>query len=634
VFRVRRQVLLVITLFSSLGLIACGNSNGMHGSPAPPVFTSTPGTAASQGNAYSYQITATDPSGGTVSFSLTTSPTGAALSGNSLAWTPAASESRLSNSFTVTATTSEGGTATQSWSVSPTGTVTVNWVNTNWESTGPVHVPVSPSASLNVSAVVPQPDGSLTVLNGTNSAPGVVTISGVPAGYYWLTFTPALSAIAPLAYWTSTSTFDAGRDFAGSPVSLLSTPEPTNLDFGLSGLDSVASATSVSFSPAMQLQLPYFGDPADSTTLTVSLNENSNIDWSQVKSGFLLQYEPSTLGPLNNLVLGPAAELSGLSLANGTTNTITQSLQPSPQASLGINVLGSQWANLFTNASPSAPTSYSSGISLIAEPFVTGTDATGLDDLTLAGTSLQISGNGFAFQPFGGCDALGFPLIGTNTQPAILTDQNLGTLQYGDPFSSSWARVFSFCEEAVVPIPLPNSSATMDFALVAGVRTAPSNSPIGPLVGPVQSATIGGGSLFTAATLTTASPTLNWSAPTGTNLIGYTVGVFVAVTQTDGTVAYARAGTFSTAKTSITLVPLSGGNTYVFSITALVNAAANIETSPHRSALPTAFASVVSAPITILSGASAPAIRGDAKVVRRLSQPVERDGTKGRAGTR
>ena len=67
-------------------------------------------------------------------------------------------------------------------------------------------------------------------------------------------------------------------------------------------------------------------------------------------------------------------------------------------------------------------------------------------------------------------------------------------------------------------------------------------------------------------------------------------------------------------------MPLTGGNTYVFSITALVDAGANMETNPNRSALPTGFASVVSAPMTINSGAPAVAIHGDAKVVRRLSE--------------
>jgi hypothetical protein len=44
---------------------------------------------------------------------------------------------------------------------------------------------------------------------------------------------------------------------------------------------------------------------------------------------------------------------------------------------------------------------------------------------------------------------------------------------------------------------------------------------------------------------------------------------------------------------------LVANKTYVFQITALVNGHANMETSPHHSALPLASADVISAPITI-----------------------------------
>ena len=135
-----RRVSLIVLFMPLLGLlIACGS--GSHSVPQSPVFTSTPVTAASQGASYSYTLAATDPSGGTVTFSLPTAPSGATITGSTINWTPAAAESRVSNSFAAMATTSSGGTATQSWTVTPTGTVTVNWVNTDWTPTGPVQTP-------------------------------------------------------------------------------------------------------------------------------------------------------------------------------------------------------------------------------------------------------------------------------------------------------------------------------------------------------------------------------------------------------------------------------------------------------------------------------------------------------------
>ena len=124
--------------------------------------------------------------------------------------------------------------------------------------------------------------------------------------------------------------------------------------------------------------------------------------------------------------------------------------------------------------------------------------------------------------------------------------------------------------------------------------------------------------MFTPATLTTTSPTLSWNAGSGTTPIGYIVEVFVATTLATGQQLYRPSGFYSTAKTSFTPFSLSGGNTYVFVITTVVNAGANMETSPHRSALPGGSASVISAPITVGAGAAPRLVRGDARVVKRF----------------
>jgi hypothetical protein len=192
----------------------------------------------------------------------------------------------------------------------------------------------------------------------------------------------------------------------------------------------------------------------------------------------------------------------------------------------------------------------------------------------------------------------------------------------GDPFPSTWTRALSSCQEATVPIAIPNSTATANLSLVASETVAPSSSPLVPLAFPVQNPNINGASIFSANTLNTTSPTLSWSAPSGAAPSGYTVPTFVQTTF-GGAQSYQPASFYHTAKTSVTLPPLSGGNTYVFVITAHVDGAANMEAGPYRSALPTGFANVVSAPVTISSGAAAPAIHGDAKVVTRLSQPTD-----------
>jgi hypothetical protein len=605
--------------------ISCGGgaAGGTKITAEPPIFTTTPPSTAAQSTAYSYSIAATDPSGGSVTFALTTGPTGASLSGDTLTWTPTAAQSRASNNFTVTATSSENATASQSWTVSPTGIVTVNWINTYWEPSGPVQFPVMPAAGLEISAVVPESDGSFTVLKSASASPGVFTIAGVPAGNYWLTLGPIdLLPSSSSAYWTSASTIDIGHDLAGTPPAILNSIITTVFDLNLSGLDSVTEQTPLLFQPENQtltLPLPL---AADTSSADLTLTIEGNIDWSQVSELFLGQYEPQALAPLNNAVLGPSVLLTDQSFVNSSVNPLTETFSTTP-ASLPLAIQGSQWSALLTGAEPAAPTSYASAFSLVAEPYVTGINAPGGaagPDLTLAATSTT-TGIIFALEPFGStCDAPGFPFI-PFAAPAITTDQTLGSLNYSDPFDSSWTRAESFCEEALVPIPIPNSTTTANFALVDSSTTAPTKSPIAPIVSAVQQPTINGASLYTAATLTTTTPALAWTAPSTGAPYGYRITAFVEITA-DNITTYQIAGVFNTSQTTTTLPPLSAGNTYVFSIAAEVDGAANVQASPFRSALPTGSASVVSAPITISNAAAQPVIRGDARVIRRFSEPA------------
>jgi hypothetical protein len=612
----------------------CGSSSGAHTQPSTPVFTSVPATAATQGVAYTVQLAAVDPAGGSVTFSLPQAPTGAALSGSTVTWTPTAAQSRVSNSFMATATTASGGTASQSWTVMPGGTITVNWVNTYWTENGQVQVPEPSSEALNISALVTNTDGSITVEKSSATSPGVFSIPNVPGGYYWLE-TPSG------AYWTSASAFDAGRNMAGDQEPILTTPtsQITNFDLNLSGLESVPQTSFVELSFPFQLGSGFaFGVSANSTTLTgTKVGFEGDIDWSRIESAFLSQYVPATLGSLNNYVLGSTVEATGLSLTNGATYTLTETLQTGPQASFDVSVPGaSQWSGLFANAGPAAATPHASALSVSAQPYVSGINAGGLS-LSLASTAVPSQSQSFLSPPTASCDATGFDVgssnsnssFGTSTgstaapaQAAITTDEDFGTLQYADPFDSSWTRSATLCQEYTVAIPA-GTGATANFALVDSVTVPVSTTAapsFAPLVSPVLSPTINSANFFTAAALNTATIPLSWTAPATGTPFGYAVRVYVLSTLAGASPTYAAAGTFNTAQTSITLPPLSGGNTYVFTITAEADATAKVETGPFRSSLPTGSATVVSAPITINTGALTPAIHGDRRVIAQLSQ--------------
>lgn len=629
----RSLVLPFVLLSFAVFLSSCSSSgSGSKGSAQAPIFSTIAPTGAAQGTAYSYQVEAVDPSGGTVTFALTTGPTGATISGSTISWTPTAAQSRTGNNFVVTATTSEGANATQSWSVSPTGIITVNVVNTYWEPSGPVQVPDDAAVSASVSVVVPNSDGSLTVLKGATAAPGVVCIAGVPAGNYWLTSgninTPFPLSSGGSAHWTGASTIDLGSDVAWGPSAATTSENQTTVAFNLSGLDSVNAETAVTFSTGNQGFSAGLSDFPNSTSLAQTLTFSTDVDFSEVTSAFLAQYELTTLGSFSMGVTGPSALLSNLTIANGGSSTITQTLSSTP-ASLGVSVQGSQWASTLTGASVSAPNSYLSGYSVIAEPFVVGVNAPvevagapalNFNNIVLAATPYVLQPDNFFFGQFISCDPTGFSYNSQNTQPGITTDETLGTLQYSDSLPSTWTRAETFCDEALTPVAIPNSSSTANFALVTSASTPPSSTPLIPVVSPVQSPLINNASLFAAATLNMTTPSLSWSAPATGSPYGYAVVPYLFTNSTNA-IPYVATTAFYSSQTSITLPPLSAGNTYVFSITALVDGAANVQTSPFRSALPTGYASVVSAPITISSSAPEVKIHGDAGVVRGLSQP-------------
>ena len=587
---------LVVSFF----LEACGGGpTGAANSTAvslTPTFTSTPGTAASQGAAYTYQIETSPGS----NVALVTAPSGATLAGNALTWTPSAAQSRVPNQFSLAASTA-AGSATQSWSVTPAGTVSGSWVDTYWTSSGPVSVPFDWSKAPTLippRALIPQPDGSFQTLQGKGNSDGTFSIPNVPGGYYWL-------APAGSAYWTSGSTFDFGSNGNPPPNGLPVLANITNtFTLNFNGLDALQSGDEVVFfwdsaPPFSLVATP--ASPAGATSFSATATINSNLDFSQSAPGFLLQYEPETFGTLSALMLGPELTIPSLSFPGGTsTITLTQTLNPSPKASFDLNIEGSAWVPLFSGAGPSSATPERVDLELTTQPFVTGANA-----LSTFGTRIALLGD---LQPlpalFSAVCADSHPTAPNSFtappgEPPITTDQDFGPVQYEDPFPPAWPRVFTFCQTASVPVPIPGSTTPILFQLVDTQISSVPQSPISPLTGQVQNPTIDGMSLFVAESVSATGVTLKWTAPSGVTPTGYRITVFVAGALSNGVISYLPTSEFYTAKTSALLPLLQAGKTYVFLITAILDGAANFETQPNRSALPIAFVSIVSAPIAV-----------------------------------
>ena len=589
----------------------CGTVSSTPPPPPPPpatkpTFTSTAPTSANEGVAYSYQVTATSPDSSAITFSLTTAPVGATLSGSTVSRTPPHAESRTSNSFTITATTAAGGSATQSWTVTPNGTVNITAVATYWTPSGSVNVPPQWPTGVNYpAALVPQSDGSLQRLQGAVNADGSFSIPSVPAGNYWLEINPNAN------YWTTTSDFDDGYDVIGSLPPTTATQNTTTFTSSISGITPSASAgdfffaqtdLDTSFSPA-------FGPiPANSTTFTSNLPVTSNVDWTKVTTLYLGQYVFTTSGGFTGYLLGPSATVPNVAFTNGGTNPINGTLSSSPSASLPLSITGSAWAALASSIGPGTPSPTVSDYSVFAQPFAT-------DRLALPPAGLLLGPDLILLAPAAppttapipvpasyacifSVAATTFPLSGLGIAP-ITTDVNYGTLSYGDPYPSNWPRMFQYCQISTVTLPRPGFTATDTFIVTNKQTTALPIGAVAPILGPVQSPTVNGGNAFQTAPLTTTAVTVAWSAPSKGQPYGYFVQVYQLGNLPSGGTGYTLAGVYGTAKTSVAIPFLTSGNTYVFAILAESDASATIEKNPLRQKTPSAESAVISAPFVI-----------------------------------
>ena len=146
----------------------------------PPRITSTPVTAATVGQAYRYDVDATDPdSGDTLAYSLTTAPSGMSISRSSglIDWTPGAA-----GSFDVAVEVSDGkgGTARQPFRVAVVPVNASPKVNA-----GPDQAVTLPATANLIGTVtddgLPNPPGAVTTSWSKQSGPGNVTFGNVSA---------------------------------------------------------------------------------------------------------------------------------------------------------------------------------------------------------------------------------------------------------------------------------------------------------------------------------------------------------------------------------------------------------------------------------------------------------------------
>ena len=469
----------------------------------------------------------------------------------------------------------------------PSGTIRISRIDTLWNATGSTPNPFDWSvASSYAAALVPQPDGSFQSLPGTAGANGAFEIPNVPAGYYWLKLGPRD------IYWTSSSTFDMGGDFFVPTTNVIEpTTSTSTITFNYTSLDPTPTSGLLQFDNLGSGGLRYWGSTtAGFTTFTGALIFSSNVDYSVINKAFVTQYEPASFGPVAGYVLGPELSLSNVMLTMGAPNTISGTLNPRVPASINLSVQGSAWAHLSDHIASTVPAT-TGGFYLSAQPYIAadGPNVSLADQIYLIWTK---SNSFFGFASLTSPDC--------SQNPPFTTDVAAATVQYSDPFPAGWRRTFHVCQGASVSVPVPGGQ-TQSINLTNTQTTSLPTATVQPLLSAVQNAKINGADLFAAGTIGSAAVTLTWDPPAIGTPIGYEVSIMSQTTLPNGAVNYVSTTTLSTAKTSMTLLPnvLTSGKTYLFLIISVADGKTNMETSPHRSALPSASAQLLSAPVTI-----------------------------------
>ena len=142
-----------------------------------PVIESDPVTTAKEGAAYTYDVEATDPNGDTLTYSLTTSPTGMTINSNTgvISWTPTAA-----GSFDVTVEVSDDSKSdTQSFTITVDVTLLTSIVVL------PISMSIAAGSSKTITSVTAHYDNgvsaaiALTACTYVSNKTNVTVVNGV-----------------------------------------------------------------------------------------------------------------------------------------------------------------------------------------------------------------------------------------------------------------------------------------------------------------------------------------------------------------------------------------------------------------------------------------------------------------------
>jgi hypothetical protein len=396
-------------------------------------------------------------------------------------------------------------------------------------------VPVDLSATT-IAAYIPSGAG-YTVINGTGTSSGTFAIDNVPAGFYLLQF--GLNYL-----WTSSSVVDADyiSDFRSDVVQADYLTTFVSLD--LTNLNSWQSTDYLEMVCTNNNSFEFFSGTDGETTFSGTFNYFGNLsNASEGDQYYTSQLVTQFVGGFPFTALGRFIEPPKFNQSQGSTTPIRGKLETVSQThSFEANINGADLQSQALAANPGASL-YSTSIALDAFPgsFANG-QTTSTPDLVIYG------GN-----------------------PTLNTNGDLGAVLYGNPYpSAQWPLFVIYAYDAMTNYIAPgatSSSFILTGAYGASTNLPTTSSPITPLVGVPQSATINGKIFFANHSGIGLTPMLKWAAPVVGTATYYTVAVY-QIFNSGGSTVINGVASLSTQKTEIRIPSgiLTAGQSYAFSV--------------------------------------------------------------------
>jgi len=585
----------IALLLSTIALTGCGGGSSSV-SALPPSFSSTPPAAALEGVLYTYNLAATDPAGGSVSFALSSGPSGAVITGSTLSWTPTHAQSRESNAFIVAAYTTEGGAAVQKFTVTPNGNVNLTAVDHGITGAGLVDYPEYFSSA---EALVPNGSGGYSVIEGTPSILGSTTVANVPPGSFWLNVNvyPFREALNSYYVWTSSSDIDLGQlvlgrqDAVWAPVA-----EIVNEDIDLKVTAEASDLIDWRSPDAGSLLGIDEGVYPLTNPMLTSLRQNGGlIDSSKGDRGFLSHTR--TIGNVTYVV--EYQQFDSLAESNGGSVTLTGGMTVADGSvtdpvikitqfdAINASVPGSDAPNgfkLFQLFDAGYP----------GEEGFTANDPTAIDPgpITLVTASLSQINDDTDLGP------IPFQVESTTGIPFMqLSDLDYRTIASG---GSTYVGQFGYL---IVSSSVPTSA-----------------SPIVPVLGEPTAVKVDGKDFLANQSNVSLAPQITWAPPT----IGAPTGYELTIMSTVQSLPYDSYDTycFYTSENNLSVPPglLQPGTPYLFFIQAMSYQDGSIEKAPFRMGKDYAVTSEMSGLMTTTGSSSSahkgPSATGAPKIVR------------------